>query len=97
MKTIKVTLEEAQASFDELWHRAVAKQEVIIISRPACEDVALIAAREFSSLNETQYLLSSQKNAKRLLAAPQRARQGNRDRAPKARNGIAQANETTLA
>ena len=51
-------------------------QEVVIVRRRGAKDVALVPAEELSSLMETAHLLRSPKNARRLLAALQRAKQG---------------------
>ena len=51
-------------------------QEVVIVRRRGAKDVALVPADELSSLMETAHLLRSPKNAQRLLAALQRAKQG---------------------
>ena len=51
-------------------------QEVVIVRRRGAKDVALVPAEELSSLMETAHLLRSPKNAQRLLAALQRAKQG---------------------
>ena len=52
-------------------------QEVVIVRRRgARKDVALIPADELASLMETAYLLRSPANAKRLLAALRRSKQG---------------------
>ena len=47
-----------------------------VLSRRGAEDVALIAADELASLEETAHLLRSPKNAARLLTALQRALAG---------------------
>ena len=49
-------------------------REAIIIHRRGARDVALVAADELESLMETAHLLRSPKNARRLIAALQRAR-----------------------
>ncbi len=51
-------------------------QEVVIVRRRGAKDVALVPADELASLMETAYLLRSPANAKRLLAALRRAKQG---------------------
>ena len=51
-------------------------QEVVIVRRRGARDVALVPADELASLMETAYLLRSPRNAKRLLAALHRAKQG---------------------
>ena len=65
---------EARANFATLCNRAVENREVIMINRRGAEDVALVAADELSSLLETAHLLRSPRNARRLLAALERAR-----------------------
>jgi antitoxin YefM len=51
-------------------------QEVVIVRRRGAKDVALVPADELASLMETAYLLRPPANAKRLLAALRRAKQG---------------------
>jgi len=51
-------------------------QEVVIVRRRGAKDVALIPAEELSSLMETAHLLRSPRNARRLMAALQRAVRG---------------------
>ena len=65
---------EARANFATLCNRAIENREVIMINRRGAEDVALVAADELSSLLETAHLLRSPRNARRLLAALERAR-----------------------
>ena len=56
--------------------RVTDDQEVVIVRRRGAKDVALIPADELNSLLETAHLLRSPANAKRLLAALRRAKQG---------------------
>lgn len=65
---------DARANFATLCNRAINNREVIMINRRGTEDVALLAADELSSLLETAHLLRSPKNARRLLAALDRAK-----------------------
>ncbi len=51
-------------------------QEVVIVRRRGARDVALIPADELNSLLETAHLLRSPRNAQRLKASIQEARQG---------------------
>ena len=51
-------------------------REVVIVRRRHAKDVALIPAEELSGLLETAHLLRSPRNARRLLAALQRASRG---------------------
>lgn len=53
-------------------------QEVVIVRRRGAKDVALVPAGELASLMETAHLLRSPRNAKRLLAAIERATRGKR-------------------
>jgi antitoxin YefM len=64
----------ARANFATLCNRAIENREVIMINRRGAEDVVLLAANELSSLLETAHLLRSPKNARRLLAALDRAK-----------------------
>ena len=48
-------------------------REVVIVRRRGAKDVALVPAEELSGLLETAHLLRSPRNARRLLAALQRA------------------------
>ncbi|MBI4583188.1 MAG: type II toxin-antitoxin system prevent-host-death family antitoxin [Planctomycetes bacterium] len=56
--------------------RAVADREPILVRRRKGDDVVILAADEFESLQETAHLLASPKNAARLLSALSRARKG---------------------
>ena len=64
----------ARANFANLCDRAIENREVIMINRRGVEDVALVAANELTSLLETAHLLRSPRNARRLLAALDRAK-----------------------
>jgi antitoxin YefM len=70
---IHTTYTEARANLASLLDRAANDRETVIISRRGADDVALIAADEFSSLQETAHLLRSPANAARLLSALGRA------------------------
>ena len=70
---IQTTYTEARANFARLCDRVAADRETVIITRRGASDVALIAADELSSLQETAHLLRSPKNAQRLLKALRRA------------------------
>jgi antitoxin YefM len=56
--------------------RVVDDQETVIVRRKGGRDVALVPASELAGLMETEYLLRSPKNAKRLLGALRRAKRG---------------------
>lgn len=51
--------------------------EPLIVTRKDNQNVVLISLDDYNSLTETQYLLSSQNNANRLLRSLSDARNGN--------------------
>ena len=69
---IKIDSQRARESLAALCDSA-ASGEAVIIRRRGAEDVALIAAAELRSLEETAHLLRSPKSAERLLRALVRA------------------------
>ena len=74
MTTTKYTAADAQNNLAELWDKAIRDRDVILLHRSdGAEDLALLAAGELHSLMETAHLLRSPANARRLLAALQRA------------------------
>ena len=54
----------------------VDEQETVIVRRKGARDVALLPATELAGLVETAHLLRSPRNARRLLAALERAKRG---------------------
>ena len=70
---IHTTYTEARANLASLLDRAANDRETVIISRRGADDVALIAADELTSLQETAHLLRSPANAARLISALERA------------------------
>jgi len=70
---IHSTYTEARANLARLWNQATHDRETVIISRRGAQDIALIAADELASLQETAHLLRSPANAARLLTALNRA------------------------
>lgn len=73
MLMIERNYQQAQNEFMHLMQHVSQKRETVIISEQGQESVVWIAADELRSLQETAYLLSSPKNAQRLLTALQRA------------------------
>ncbi|MBI4320350.1 MAG: type II toxin-antitoxin system Phd/YefM family antitoxin [Chloroflexi bacterium] len=71
--TIHTSYTEARAKLAKLCDRVTADRETVIITRRGTARVALIAADELSSLQETAHLLRSPENAVRLLRALNRA------------------------
>ncbi len=70
---IETTYTQARASFAALCDAATDDRETVIIHRRGAEDVALVAAAELRSLQETAHLLRSPRNAERLLRSLVRA------------------------
>jgi antitoxin YefM len=66
----------ARQSLAALCAQVASTREPVIIHRRGAADVALIAADELRSLEETAHLLRSPRNAARLLKALDRARRG---------------------
>jgi antitoxin YefM len=73
-KITEVTYAYARANLGKLCEEVLANQQVVKIRRAGKAEVALISAKELSSLKETLYLLESPKNALRLLTALNRAK-----------------------
>jgi antitoxin YefM len=73
----RTNLTNASHNLAQLCNKVVDDREIIIINRQDDENVALIAADELESLIETAHLLSSPKNAIRLLSALQESKQKN--------------------
>jgi antitoxin YefM len=73
---IRTTYTDARANLARLWDQATNDRETVIISRRGADDVAMIAADELASLQETAHLMRSPANAARLLSALRRALSG---------------------
>jgi antitoxin YefM len=56
--------------------RVYEDQETLIVTRKNAENVVLISVDEYNSLLETNYLLSSEANARHLTESLRNARQG---------------------
>lgn len=67
METLSIT--DTRANLKAVVDRVVADKVPIKITRQRGEGVVMISASEWSSIEETLYLLSSPKNAERLLKA----------------------------
>jgi antitoxin YefM len=74
--TIQTTYTQARASLAKLMDAVTDDREIVIIRRRSGKDVAMIDADEMESLLETIHLLSSPKNAERLLDALGRSLRG---------------------
>ncbi len=74
--SVEVSYDQAREDLDSLWNQVTKKNETVIIRREGFDDVALVPASELSGLEETEYLLSSPRNAERLSNSLDRARRG---------------------
>ena len=72
---IETTYTHLRENLSAVLDRIVDQQETMIVRRKGARDVALIPASELSGLAETDHLLRSPKNARRLLAAPSQVNQ----------------------
>jgi antitoxin YefM len=70
------TYSRARANLARLMDEVVEDRAVVVIRRRGAEPVAMIAASELASLEETAHLLRSPANARRLLEALARAEEG---------------------
>ncbi len=73
---IQTTYTNARANLAKLMDTVTEDLEIVIVNRRGRRDVAMIDAQELSSILETAHLLSSPRNAERLMDALERARAG---------------------
>ena len=67
METLSIS--DTRANLKAVLDRVVADKVPIAITRQKGEGVVMVSASEWASIEETLYLLSSPKNAERLLDA----------------------------
>lgn len=67
METLSIS--DTRANFKAVLDRVVADKAPIAITRQKGEGVVMVSASEWSSIEETLYLLQSPKNARELMAA----------------------------
>ncbi len=72
---VETTYTQVREHLASYFDRVVDDREVVIVRRRNARDVAIISADELESLMETAHLLSSPRNAQRLLTALSRALQ----------------------
>jgi len=70
---IETTYTSLRQRLASVLNQVANDQEVVIVRRRGAKDVALVPAEELASLMETAHLLRSPRNARRLLAALERA------------------------
>ena len=73
---IETTYTSLRENLASVLDQVVDRQETVVVRRKGARDVALIPAGELAGLVETAHLLRSPRNARRLLAALERANQG---------------------
>lgn len=64
-----LSFSDARANFKAVMDRVVADKAPITITRRKAESVVMISESEWASIEETLHLLSSPRNAERLLEA----------------------------
>lgn len=64
-----LTYSEARASFKSVMDNVCRDHDPAFITRANGEHVVLLSAADYSSMQETLYLLSSEENAQRLSAS----------------------------
>ena len=64
-----VTYSEARDNLKSVIDKVVADRAPVLVTRQRGEGAVVISESEWASIEETLYLLSSPKNAERLLAA----------------------------
>ena len=74
METLSISA--TRANLKAVLDRVVADKAPIAITRQKGEGVVMVSASEWSSIEETLYLLSSPKNAERLLRSIDRLNAG---------------------
>jgi len=72
----ETTYTSLRANLAGVLDQVVDQQETVIVRRRGSRDVALVPASELAGLIETARLLRSPRNARRLLAALNRAERG---------------------
>lgn len=62
-----VTYSDARANLKKVMDRVVADKSEVIVTRQKAEAVVMVSLSEWNSMRETAHLMSSPRNAKRLL------------------------------
>lgn len=63
-------------NFTQTMNQVCDEHEPVIITRRSAEPVIMMSLADYNALQETGYLLSSPKNAERLLRSMQECKQG---------------------
>ena len=86
--SLTINYDQALNQFSEICDRVIAENNFVILERGDRENVAVISAKELSSLLETLHLLKSPRNAVRLFEAIEEA--DSRTVLPKTLNQLSQ-------
>ena len=78
----QTTYAQLRRNLESVLDQVSADRQTIIVRRRGGRDVALVPAEELAGLLETAHLLRSPRNARRLLAAQERAKRGKGNPAP---------------
>jgi len=78
--SLEISYSEARNNLASVLDQVTNDLEVVVIKRRGRQPVALIDAAELASLLETEHLLSSPRNAERLLLALEQANAGKGER-----------------
>jgi antitoxin YefM len=64
-----MSMSESRANYAATLDSVVNDQEVVVITRPGGENVVMLPQREYESMRETLYLMSSPVNRQRISRA----------------------------
>ncbi|HEX6660948.1 MAG TPA: type II toxin-antitoxin system prevent-host-death family antitoxin [Sphingomicrobium sp.] len=64
-----LTYSDARANLKDLMDRVVADMTQIVVTRQKADPVVMVSLEEWNAILETMHLLSSPKNAERLITA----------------------------
>jgi antitoxin YefM len=76
MSTQRVTFQECNTQFAEVFERVLKNHEVISVYKDTEQGIVILDAKEYSSLVETLYLLSNPANRDRLYQGILQHQQG---------------------
>ena len=68
---------DARKNFAATMDKVCEDHEPVIITRRGAKPVVMMSLEDYNSMQETEYLLASPENAKRLMEAMENVRKGN--------------------
>jgi antitoxin YefM len=72
----QVSFQECSTEFPKIFDRVLKNHEVISVRKESAQEIVILDAKEYSSLIETLYLLSTPANADRLREGISQHKQG---------------------